>query len=115
MGGAPRGDQVQWLALLRGTEALRPEALLLPLPITVLVAQTSHPAPTTFHQAGTQLYNMYPPASLEQAIGSLFLQGSTQDSAWRAKLAVMLYYLQDAGHVELHKSFRFAGSANRLI
>lgn len=41
----------------------------------------------------------YPPASLEKAVQSIFLDGATSQAAWHAKLALLAYYLLDAGLV----------------
>mmetsp|Transcript_29148 Transcript_29148/g.82179 ORF Transcript_29148/g.82179 Transcript_29148/m.82179 type:complete len:721 (-) Transcript_29148:300-2462(-) len=58
-------------------------------------------------EAGRQLYGKYPPPSLEHAVSGLFLQGGESDDAWRAKLAVLLYYLEDGGFM--------SGAASELI
>ncbi len=39
----------------------------------------------------------YPPASLEKAVQGIFLNGATDRAAWHSKLALLLYYLMDAG------------------
>mmetsp|Transcript_37648 Transcript_37648/g.89434 ORF Transcript_37648/g.89434 Transcript_37648/m.89434 type:complete len:704 (-) Transcript_37648:227-2338(-) len=49
-------------------------------------------------EAGSQLLASYPPKSVEQAIGGLFLQHGTRRAAWQAKLAALLYYVEDLGH-----------------
>lgn len=41
----------------------------------------------------------YPPASVEKAVQGIFLEGATDQSAWHAKLALLAYYLLDAGLV----------------
>lgn len=38
----------------------------------------------------------YPPVSVEKAVQALFLTGATGRTAWRAKLAMLVYYLLDA-------------------
>jgi hypothetical protein len=48
-------------------------------------------------QGGTHL--QYPPASVEKAIQGIFLEGSTEQAAWHTKLALLVYYLLDAGLV----------------
>ena len=48
----------------------------------------------------------YPPASLEQAVQVLFLEGGTSKSAWSTKLATFLYFLLDAGHKATLTAFR---------
>ena len=45
---------------------------------------------------GQQL--QYPPPSLERGVQGIFLSGSAEPAAWRAKLALWLYYLLDAGY-----------------
>lgn len=39
----------------------------------------------------------YPPASVEKAVQGIFLSGATARAAWQAKLAMLVYYLMDAG------------------
>lgn len=39
----------------------------------------------------------YPPPSLEKAILGIFLNGATDLASWHKKLALLLYYLMDAG------------------
>lgn len=50
----------------------------------------------------------YPPASLERAVQSIFLAGRADAMAWRAKLALWLYYLLDAGHAVDPQAFMCA-------
>jgi hypothetical protein len=45
---------------------------------------------------GQQL--QYPPASLERSVQGIFLGGGADSAAWRAKLALWLFYLLDAGY-----------------
>ena len=47
----------------------------------------------------------YPPASVEKAAQAIFLTGGTTEAAWQAKLAMLVYYLQDAGLPFLEQSF----------
>lgn len=39
----------------------------------------------------------YPPACVEKAAQAIFLHGGTTEPAWQAKLAMLVYYLLDAG------------------
>ncbi|BDA43683.1 E3 ubiquitin-protein ligase HOS1 [Coccomyxa sp. Obi] len=39
----------------------------------------------------------YPPTSLEKAIQGIFLNGGTDQASWHRNLALLLYYLMDAG------------------
>lgn len=91
-----------------------------------LCAQAAPPSPPTTEGGQQRMYpasvagglhSKYPFHSLEEALASLFLSGATHTRAFHAKLAVMLYYLQDAGHAvgsaqagspapELHVAFR---------
>ena len=47
----------------------------------------------------------YPPASMEKAVQAIFLTGATARAAWQAKLAMLVYYLLDAGLLFSEQSF----------
>ena len=47
----------------------------------------------------------YPPASVEKAVQAIFLSGATARAAWKAKLAMLMYYLLDAGLPFSEQSF----------
>ncbi len=47
----------------------------------------------------------YPPASVEKAVQGIFLTGATARAAWQAKLAMLVYYLLDAGLPFSEQSF----------
>jgi hypothetical protein len=48
----------------------------------------------------------YPPRGPDQAARDIFLSGGTDDEAYNAKLALLLYYLFDAGLVTSTAGFR---------
>ena len=56
----------------------------------------------------------YPPASVEKAAQAIFLHGATAQAAWQAKLAMLVYYLLDAGLPLSQDSFMcvFAGTSH---